>query len=159
MANRAMPAATTATAPATLNEQFTAAYAQYRPMVRNTILARLSLYGSPDVHLAEDLTQNTFLAFYRQGDRLTQVRNIGGLLRVMARQSVGHHYRLMRNQFEKPTDTGSWQYANREMGPTAAGYCTPTAGDFRAPTLADNGDSDPDMDEALRRVRQTGGAR
>ncbi|MFI0932934.1 RNA polymerase sigma factor [Streptomyces sp. NPDC021019] len=125
-----MPAATTAISPIDL---FTAAYHQYRPMVRNTILGRLTQYGAPDTHLAEDLTQNTFLALLRYGDRITEVRNIGGLLRVMARQSVSHHYRLKRNQCEKPADTGSWQYANRNLGPTAAGYYTTAATGSAAP--------------------------
>ncbi|MEU2797451.1 sigma-70 family RNA polymerase sigma factor [Streptomyces sp. NPDC007117] len=149
MANSAMPAASAAISPI---DQFTAAYHQYRPMVRNTIIGRLDQYGTVDPHLAEDLTQNTFLALYQQGDRITDIRNVGGLLRVMARQSVIHHYRLKRNQCEKPADTGSWQYANREMGPTAAGYYTPSAGGFRTAAIG-NGDSDPDMDEALRRAR------
>lgn len=134
-----------------LNERFTAAYTQYLTMVRATISGRLD---ASDKHLVDDLAQNTFLAFYRYLHRLDDSRDFGGLLRVMARQSISHHFRLMRNTREQPVDVGSWQYADREMGDTGAGYYTPAATGFRtaAPTPRP-GDSDPDMDEALRRAR------
>lgn len=150
-----------------LNDQFAAAYREYRPMVRNTILGRLAQYGPADTHLAEDLTQNTFLAFYQRLHNTTAVHNAGGLLRVMARQSIGHHYRAMRNRYEQPADTGHWTFTNRELGATAAGYYTPATTGFRTAAITPRpGDSDPDPDEALRRVqgrpapiRQGGGTR
>lgn len=185
--NFSAPACALITPAEQLNELFATTYRQYRPMVRNTILGRLGLYGTADTHLAEDLTQNTFLAFYQRLHNTTAVHNAGGLLRVMARQSVGHHYRAMRNRYEQPADTGHWTFANRELGATAAGYYTPAATGFRTATWSDDdnkpvipripgprtpqaaaypGDSDPNPDEALRRVqgrpaptRQSGGAR
>ena len=148
MANSAMPAASSAITPAQqLNERFTATYTRYLPMVHATISSRLN---SSDKHLVDDLTQNTFLAFYRCLDRIDDGRDFGGLLRVMARQSISHHFRAMRNTRERPTDMGHWTFANRETAATG----------FRTASIASRpGDSDPDMDEALRRVRQTGGAR
>lgn len=121
-----------------LNEHFTAIYTQYLPMVRATISGRLDV---SDKHLVDDLAQNTFLAFYRRLHNTAAVHNAGGLLRVMARQSIGHHYRVMRNRYEQPADTGHWTFANREMGATAAGYYTPAATGFR--TAAINGDVCP----------------
>ena len=139
-----------------LNERFTTTYTRYLPMVRATIAVRLD---ASDKHLVDDLAQNTFLAFYRYLDRLDDGRDFGGLLRVMARQSIGKHFGVMRNTREKPADTGHWTFANREMEP-GAGYYTPAATGFRTAALPDRpGDSDPDMDEALRRARKTGGAR
>ncbi|GAA0348526.1 sigma factor [Streptomyces turgidiscabies] len=157
MANFAMPAAPSAITPAQqLNERFTAAYTQYLPMVRATISGRLD---TSQKHLVDDLAQNTFLAFYTYLGRLDTGRDFGGLLRVMARQSISHHFRVMRHTHEKPADTGHYSFANREMEP-GAGYYTPAATGFRTATIAPRpGDSDPDMDEALRRARQTGGAR
>ncbi|MGW3651873.1 RNA polymerase sigma factor [Streptomyces sp. NPDC000878] len=140
MTDLSMPADHRGTPAQQLNDQFAAAYREYRSMVRNTIIGRLSQYGRADVHLAEDLTQNTFLALYRYGDRI-QYGNprLAGLLRVMARQSIGHHYRLLRNQHEKPADTGHWQYSNREMGATAAGYYTPATTGFRTAAIGETG--------------------
>jgi len=156
MPDLAMPAARCGTPAEWLNELFTATYAKYLPMVRATIAGRLD---TSDKHLVDDLAQNTFLAFYRYLGRLDDSRDFGGLLRVMARQSITHHFRAMRNSHEKPADTGHWTFANREMEP-GTGYYTPAATGFRTATLPDRpGDSDPDMDEALRRARQTGGAR
>lgn len=118
-----------------LNELFAATYREHRPMVRNTIIGRLNLYGSADPHLAEDLTQNTFLAFYQRLHNTTDIRNTGGLLRVMARQSVGHHYRAMRNRYEQPADVGHWTFANRETAATGSGYYVPATTGFRTATI------------------------
>lgn len=131
MADLAMPAGRRGTPAEQLNERFTAAYTQYLPMVRATIHGRLNDH---DAHLVDDLAQNTFLAFYRYLGRLDASRDFGGLLRVMARQSISHHYRTMRNTRERPADTGSWQYADREMHPNS-GYYTPAATGFRTATL------------------------
>lgn len=135
MTDLAMPAHRRGTPAQQLNELFATTYREYRPMVRNTIIGRLSLYGSADPHLAEDLTQNTFLAFYQRLHNATDIRNAGGLLRVMARQSVGHHYRAMRNRYEQPADVGHWTYANRETAATGSGYYVPANG-FRTATIS-----------------------
>ncbi|MDT0568887.1 sigma factor [Streptomyces sp. DSM 3412] len=157
MADLAMPAARRGTPAEQLSERFTAAYSQYLPMVRATIRGRLT---ASDAHLVDDLAQNTFLAFYSYLSRLDATRDFGGLLRVMARQSISHHFRVMRHTHERPVDVGSWQYADREMGGTGAGYYIPASTGFRTAAITPRpGDSDPDMDEALRRARQTGGAR
>lgn len=132
MAHVAMPAGMPAITPAEqLNERFTAVYAQYLPMVRATISGRLD---TSDKHLVDDLAQNTFLAFYRCLGRLDTGRDFGGLLRVMARQSISHHYRLMRNTRERPADTGHYTYANRDME-SGTGYYTPAPTGFRTVTL------------------------
>jgi DNA-directed RNA polymerase specialized sigma24 family protein len=136
MTDLAMPAARRGTPAEQLDERFTAAYNQYLPMVRATIHRRLNASES---HLVDDLAQNTFLAFYSYLPRLDATRDFGGLLRVMARQSISHHYRAMRNALERPTDLGSWQYSNRELGGTGAGYYIPAATGFRTATIATGG--------------------
>lgn len=132
MADLAMPAARRGTPAEQLDELFTATYAKHLPMVRATIAVRLD---TSQKHLVDDLAQNTFLAFYCYLGRLDDGRDFGGLLRVMARQSIGHHYRLMRNTREKPADTGHWTFANRQMDGTRAGYYTPAATGFRTATI------------------------
>lgn len=141
MANSAMPAAPPAITPTT-DELFTAAYIQYAPMVRRIILSKLA---RADYDLADDLTQNTFLMLFRYRNRLDLNRDPGGLLNVMAKQSVSHHFRAMRHTHEVPSDTGHWRFANRAFVSSAGGTLKPLD---TAP-----GDSDPDMDEALRRTR------
>jgi DNA-directed RNA polymerase specialized sigma24 family protein len=113
-----MPAGTPATCPTTTDDLFTAAYTQYRPMVRRVILGKL---GRRDHDLADDLTQNVFLELFRIRNRTDMARDLGGLLHVMARQSVGHWYRVMRNTREVPADTGHWSFANRNLTPAASG--------------------------------------
>ncbi|BBA99254.1 hypothetical protein RVR_5795 [Actinacidiphila reveromycinica] len=142
MADLAMSAAPSST-PATPDELFVAAYTQYRKMVRFTIINRLV---TSDYDLADDLTQNTFLRLYRYRTKLPTTRNVGGLLRVMARQSVCHYFRLMRNTREVPADTGHWAYSNRPLVPATGGTLAPVRDGYE-------GGSDPDMDEALRRIR------
>ncbi|WNI16932.1 RNA polymerase sigma factor [Actinacidiphila sp. ITFR-21] len=131
------------------NELFTAAYAEHRAMVRWTIIGRLS---ARDDDLAEDLVQETFLALFRYRERIEFGPRVGGLLRVMAKQAVGRHYRLMRNTREVPADTGHWSFANRALVPAGAGTLKPLGTDHPD-------DSDPDPDEALRQGRQLAGAR
>lgn len=116
------------TATQTSDELFTAAYAQYRGMVRQTIVNKL---GGRDLDLADDLTQDTFLRLFQYRERVDFGPRVGGLLKVMARQSIGHHYRVMRNTREVPTDTGHWSCSNRAMEPGAGGYYTPAATGFR----------------------------
>lgn len=115
-----------------LDELFTTTYTQYLPMVRATISARLD---TSQKHLVDDLAQNTFLAFYRYLDRIDDSRDFGGLLRVMARQSISHHFRTMRNTHERPTDTGHWTFANRETAATGSGYYIPAPTGFRTATI------------------------
>ncbi|MFJ9427576.1 sigma-70 family RNA polymerase sigma factor [Streptomyces sp. NPDC101249] len=154
MTDLAMPAARRGTPEQQHDELFNATYSQYLPMVRETIRQRL---GQSDRHLVDDLAQNTFLTFYRYLARLDASYDFGGLLRVMARQSISHHFRLLRNQREQPADFGHWTLADRAVAATGSGYYIPAPTGFRTATLATQpGDSDPDMDEALHRVRKGG---
>lgn len=140
MANSAMPAATPAITPAQqLDERFTAAYTRYQPMVRATIYGQLGLYGPVDTHLVEDLTQNTFLRLYTYSDRIDFGGRVAGLLRLMARQSIGHHFAVMRNTHERPADTGHWTFANRQTAATGSGYYVPAATGFRTAALTNGG--------------------
>ncbi|MFJ2007385.1 RNA polymerase sigma factor [Streptomyces chartreusis] len=159
MANSAMPAAPSAITPAQqLNERFTALYTQFQPRITQLIRSEVR-GGSP--HLAEDLTAD---AFYRAWLDLHKCRattdgQLYGWLASLARRTVIAHYRAKKNTTEIPADLGHWRFSNREMD-RDAGYYTPAATGFRTATLSDRpGDSDPDMDEALRRVRQGGGNR
>ncbi|MET7780794.1 sigma factor [Streptomyces mirabilis] len=140
-----------------LNEHFTRIYTRFQPSI--TRLVTREVRGG-NVHLAEDLTAD---AFYRAWLDLhkCQATSDGQMfnwLAAIARRTVGAYYRTRKNVAEIATDTGHWQYANRAMNP-GAGYYTPAATGFRTAPIGRPGDSDPDMDEALRRARQTGGAR
>lgn len=85
-----------------------------------------------DTHLADDLTQETFLRLYRYRDRVEfGSPRVRGLLKVMAKQSVGHHYRIKRNSQERPSDLGHWSYSNRPMESGLPGCYTPAATGFR----------------------------
>lgn len=101
---------------------FTETYTAYRGFVRSVILDKL---GNGDTHLADDLTQDTFLALYRYRDRVDMTRDMGGMLRVMARQSISHHYRVKRNTCERPADPGAWRFANNNLAPAASGAYEP----------------------------------
>lgn len=158
MADLAMPAARRGTPAQQLNERFTAIYTQFQPRI--TRLVQHEVRGG-NLALAEDLTADAFFRAWLDLHkcRATTDAQMYGWLAALARRTVMAHYRTKKNTAETPTDTGSWQYANREMEP-GAGYYTPAATGFRTATIAPRpGDSDPDMDEALRRARQTGGAR
>lgn len=155
MANSAMPAAPTAITPAQqLNARFTTIYTQFQPSI--TRLVQRQVRGG-NIHLAEDLTAD---AFYRAWLDLhnCQAETDGQMynwLATLARRTVGQYYRTKKNTAEVPADTGSWQFANRQMD-TSAGYFTPAATGFRTARITTRpGDSDPDPDEALRRVRAT----
>lgn len=130
--------------PATPDELFTATYREYAPLVRRIVLANLN---DSDRHLADDLMQETFLRIYRQHVQLDQIRHMAGFLGLASRRTVLDHYKVKRNKLEQPVDTGHWTFANRAMAPAAAGTLAPVRAGHQ-------GDSDPDMDEALRRVRQ-----
>lgn len=126
----AMPAASPAITPAQqLNARFTTIYATHQPRI--TALVRSEIRGN-DHHLAEDLTAD---AFYRawldlHKCRATTDTGIYAWLAVIARRTVGQHYRIKKHTLEVPTDLGHWSYANRDMEPTG-GHYTPTANGFR----------------------------
>lgn len=152
MANFAMPAAPSALTPAQqLNERFTTIYTRFQPAI--TRLVQHEVRGG-NQHLAEDLTAD---AFYRAWLDLHKCRattdgQMYSWLATLARHTVTAHYRTKRNVAEVPVDTGTWQYADREMN-QAGGYYSPAPNGFRTAPVARPGDSDPDMDEALRRMR------
>lgn len=158
MADLAMPADRRGTPAQQLNERFAAIYTQFQPRI--TRLVTHEIRGG-NHHLAEDLTAD---AFYRAWLDLHKCRattdgQMYNWLATLARRVVTEHYRWKKNTAETPADLGHWTFANRQMNATGAGYYTPAATGFRTATLTPRpGDSDPDMDEALRRVRQ-GGAR
>lgn len=155
MANSAMPAAPSAMTPSQqLNERFATIYAQFQPRIIR--LVQREVRGG-NIHLAEDLTAD---AFYRAWLDLhkCQAESDGQMynwLAALARNTVSRHYRVKKNTAEVPADTGHWSFANREMENGPAGTYTPASTGFRTATITPRpGDSDPDMDEALRRVRQ-----
>ncbi|MEH0423147.1 RNA polymerase sigma factor [Streptomyces sp. B21-083] len=157
--DRLTPAASSAISPTQqLNAQFTEVYRTFQPAI--TRLVTREVRGGNHA-LAEDLTAD---AFYRawldlHKCRATTDRQMYAWLATIARNTVGAHYRTRKNVAETPVDTGTWQYANRDME-SGAGYYTPAATGFRTVSINPRpGDSDPDMDEALRRARQSGGAR
>ncbi|MEU8855728.1 sigma factor [Streptomyces sp. NPDC048556] len=153
MANSAMPAALPAMTPAQqLNERFANIYTQFQPRIVS--LVQREVRGG-NIHLAEDLTADAFyrawLDFHKcEADSDAQLYN---WLATLARRTVIAYYRAKKNTAETPADTGSWQYANREMDTGPAGTYTPAATGFRTATISHPGDSDPDPNEALRRVR------
>lgn len=159
MAHSAMPAAPSAITPAQqLNERFTAIYIQFQPRITRLVQREIR-GGNP--HLAEDLTADAFYRAWLDLHKCTASSDgqMYNWLATLARRTVTAHYRIKKNTAEVPADTGSWQYSNREME-SGAGYYTPAPTGFRTATITPRpGDSDPDMDEALRRARQTGGAR
>lgn len=62
--------------------------AEYRPMVRTYLQALVR-----DPHLADDLTQETFLAAYKAIDRFESGCDFGAWLRGIARNKMKHHHR------------------------------------------------------------------
>ncbi|MFE0142201.1 RNA polymerase sigma factor [[Kitasatospora] papulosa] len=159
MAEFAMPAANPATPPAQqLNERFATIYAAYLPRI--TALVGSRIFNAEDKHLTDDLTAEAFTQVWlhlHKCEATTDAKTFSWVATI-ARRTVAHHFRTKKNLMERPTDLGDWQYANRPLD-QAAGYYTPAAGGFRTAALGNSGDSDPDMDEALRRARQAGGAR
>jgi DNA-directed RNA polymerase specialized sigma24 family protein len=155
-----MPAAPSAITPAQqLNERFTRLYTQFQPAI--TRLVAREIRGT-NPHLAEDLTADVFYRAWLDLHKChaTSDGQTYNWLATLARRTVTAHYRAKKNTAETPADVGHWTFANREMNPAGSGYYVPAATGFRTATLANRpGDSDPDMDEALRRVRQTGGKR
>ncbi|MER6435450.1 sigma factor [Streptomyces sp. NPDC001185] len=159
MANSAMPAAPSAITPAQqLNERFTRIYAQFQPRI--THLVQREVRGG-NQHLAEDLTADAFYRAWLDLHKCTATTDgqMYNWLATLARRTVAQHYRWKKNTAETPADLGHWQFSNRAMD-ADGGYYTPAPTGFRTATLATRpGDSDPDMDEALRRVRKTGGGK
>lgn len=153
MANSAMPAATAAMTPAQqLNERFATLYTAYLPRI--TALVSSRIYSADDKHLTDDLTAEAFTQVWlhlHKCEATTDAQTFSWVATI-ARRTVAGHFRLKKNTMERAADLGDWQYANRPMD-QAAGYYTPAEGGFRTAAIG-NGDSDPDMDEALRRARQ-----
>lgn len=58
-----------------------------------------------DVHQAEDIAQDVWLAFWQYLLRGNTVTRPAGLLATMARHKVTDHYRSARVRRELPTDT------------------------------------------------------
>lgn len=160
-----MSAALRSTPAEQLNERFTAIYTQFQPRI--TRLVQHEVRGG-NLHLAEDLTADAFYRAWLDLHKCTATSDgqMYAWLATLARRTVLAHYRTKKSTAETPVDTGTWSFANREME-SGAGYYTPAATGFRTASLATRpGDSDPDPDEALRRVqgkpapaRQSGGAR
>ncbi|KFK91508.1 hypothetical protein IX27_00305 [Streptomyces sp. JS01] len=147
-----MPAATAATTPAQqLNERFATIYAQFQPRITN--LVRNEVRGG-NHHLAEDLTADAFYRAWLDLHKCTATTDaqLYSWLATLARRTVTAHYRTKKNTAEQPADLGHWSYSNRPMN-QAGGYYAPAPTGFRTAAIG-NGDSDPDMDEALRRARQ-----
>ncbi|MEU1772632.1 sigma factor [Streptomyces sp. NPDC019922] len=159
MTNLSMATATGDTTPsATLNERFATIYAAYLPRI--TALVGSRIFNAEDKHLTDDLTAEAFTQVWlhlHKCEATTDAKTFSWVATI-ARRTVAHHFRTKKNLMERPTDLGDWQYANRPLD-QAAGYYTPAAGGFRTAALGNSGGSDPDMDEALRRARQSGGAR
>ncbi|WP_405431148.1 RNA polymerase sigma factor [Streptomyces anulatus] len=154
MANSAMPAAPPAMTPAQqLNERFATIYTDYLPRV--TALVGSRIFNADDKHLTDDLTAEAFTQVWLHLHKCTATTDAQTFswVATIARRTVAGHFRLKKNTMERPADLGDWQYANRPMD-QAAGYYTPSGNGFRTAAIG-NGDSDPDMDEALRRARQT----
>jgi len=73
-----------------MSKSFDILAAEYRPMVLSYLRAVLG-----DEHLAEDLTQETFLAAHRKIDSFDTKRNFGAWLRGIARNKVLHDRRVV----------------------------------------------------------------
>ncbi|MFJ2631083.1 RNA polymerase sigma factor [Streptomyces sp. NPDC087422] len=166
MANSAMPAGTPAQQ---LNARFTAIYAMHSERI--TSLVRREVRAA-DRDLAEDLAADAFFRAWLDLHKCnaTTDAQMFAWLAVVARRTVGQHYRIKKNTMERPVDIRDFKYANRDLAPVGGCYA-PLCNGFRAASWDDGpaipklpipaprgpvdhgGDSDPDMDEALRRVR------
>jgi DNA-directed RNA polymerase specialized sigma24 family protein len=142
MANVAMPAGTPATS---TDDAFAALYSDYRTRVEAYIVTRLP---RPDRQLAEDLATETFLSLWKHLQAGQVIERPFGLLATMAARRVYDHYRKASNVRETAMDTTHWSFANRNLAPAASGAYEPIRNGHA-------GDSDPNMDEALRRARES----
>ncbi len=125
-----MPAGVPASTPSQqLNERFTAIYATHQARITSLVLREVR---GNDHHLAEDLTAD---AFYRawldlHKCRATTDAQVFAWLAVIARNTVGQHYRVKKHTIEQPADLGHWSFANRDLAPAGACY-TPARTGFR----------------------------
>lgn len=128
-----------------LNAQFTAIYATHQRRITALVLSQVR---GDDHHLAEDLTATTFFRAWLDLHKLRATTDTGiyAWLAQIARRTVGQHYRVARNTRETAVDMGHYAYTDREFTAGPAGTLQPVRAGHQ-------GDSDPDMDEALRRVR------
>lgn len=78
-----------------------ALYQQHSARVRRTVACRLL---PADQHLADDIAQTVWLAFWQYVLRGNTVASPAGLLSAMARCRVADHYRLARVRREVPVD-------------------------------------------------------
>ncbi|MFJ1581761.1 RNA polymerase sigma factor [Streptomyces sp. NPDC088197] len=167
MANSAMPTRSPAQQ---LNDRFTTIYAKHSERI--TALVRREVRVA-DRDIAEDLAADAFFRAWLDLHKCnaTTDAQMFAWLAVVARRTVGQHYRIKKNTMERPVDTGHWSFANRDLAP-AGGCYTPSRNGFRTATGDDgpaipklpipgprgpvdhDGDSDPDVDELLRRVRE-----
>ncbi|MFI9059821.1 RNA polymerase sigma factor [Streptomyces anulatus] len=114
-------------------ERVATLYATHRARITRMLLGEVR---GADQHLAEDLTQETFIAAWQDLDQLratTEPQTIAWLTTI-ARRTAVHHYRAKRNTREYPADTGDWQMANRDLVPSG-GYYTPSRSGFRTATI------------------------
>jgi DNA-directed RNA polymerase specialized sigma24 family protein len=141
MADIAMPAGTPAQQ---LNDRFTIIYTTYRERITRYLATRIH---KDDLRLVDDLASETFIQAWRSLPQLRSQDNdkLFRWLRTIACRVVADHYRLFRNIREVPADTGHWTFTDCALAPGAGGTLKPLD--------AHPGDSDPDPDEALRRVR------
>jgi DNA-directed RNA polymerase specialized sigma24 family protein len=79
--------------PSTIERDVTELYAQHADRVRRIILAGLR---PADQHVADDIAQDVWVAFWQTRLRGTPVTSPAGLLATMARRRVYDHYRLAR---------------------------------------------------------------
>ena len=78
---------------AAIERDVTELYAQHAERVRKIIVSALR---SSDRHVADDLAQEVWVAFWRTLLRGTRVTSPAGLLTTMARRRVCDHYRSAR---------------------------------------------------------------
>ncbi|MFC8724280.1 RNA polymerase sigma factor [Streptomyces bacillaris] len=114
-------------------DRLAALYAAHRGRIARLLVGEVR---NADRHLAEDLTQETFIAAWLDLDqmRATTEPQTAAWLTTIARRIAGHHYRVKRNTCEFPADTGDWQMTNRDLVPSG-GYYTPSRSGFRTATI------------------------
>lgn len=116
-----IPFALTLDAYAALNrdDRFTNIFTSYQRRVRAYILLRLRRL---DHHLADDLTQETFLRALRDLDTTRRDDDrLFSWLAAIARHVICDHYRLFRNCREVTHDTSGADWADSNLTPAASG--------------------------------------
>jgi RNA polymerase sigma-70 factor (ECF subfamily) len=96
-------------------EAFEALYAQYHRAVFGVVLARCR-----NVHVAEDIAQNTFLQFWQQYRHRKQHPNPGALLLRMARHRATDYIRRLAHRKETASAEAIDYAASREPSPFQA---------------------------------------